>query len=197
MDGIGLGHAGIGQCQLFEVVKTFDIGFDDFAASTGTSAGDGVAHLYDGGQKRGLFDFIVVGADGVADFRFLFVFLGEFHAKKCMRQLGFLVGHLAYVVKQTCAACLLGIEAELGGHDGAEVGGFARVLQEVLAVRRAVFHFAHHTDEVGVQPVDAEVYSCAFAGLNDFFFDLLAHFGHDFLDAGRVDASVGNELVEG
>ena len=40
------------------------------------------------------------------------VFLGQLHAKEGVRQFGFLVGHLAYVVEQACAACLLGVETE-------------------------------------------------------------------------------------
>ena len=34
------------------------------------------------------------------------------------------------------------------------------------------------------------------AGLDDLLLDLLLHFGHDFLDTRRVDASVGHELVQ-
>jgi hypothetical protein len=76
----------------------------------------------------------VVGADGVADLRFFLVFLGEFHAEECVGQFGLFVGHFAYVVEQACAAGFLGVETKFGCHDGAEVCGFARVLQEVLSV---------------------------------------------------------------
>ena len=44
--------------------------------------------------------------------------------------------------------------------------------------------------------MDAEVNGGALTRFDNFFFHLFAHFGHDFLDACGVDASVGNELVE-
>jgi ribonuclease Y len=97
-----------------------------------------------------------MGADGIAYFGFLLVFLGEFHADDCVRQFRFVVGYLADVVEQACAACRLGVQPQLGGHDTREVGRFTGVLQEVLAVGRTVFHFADHADQLGVQPVDAE-----------------------------------------
>ena len=45
--------------------------------------------------------------------------------------------------------------------------------------------------------MDTEVDGGSFAGFHDFFFNLLAHLGHHFLDAGRVDAAVGHELMQG
>ena len=114
-----------------------------------------------------------------------------------MRQFGFVVGHLADVVQQTGAACDLGVEAQLGGHDACEVGRFAGVLQEVLSVGRTVLHLADQTDHLGVESVDAEVDCRAFADIDNLLLDLLLDFGHDLLDAGGVDAAVGDELVVG
>ena len=45
--------------------------------------------------------------------------------------------------------------------------------------------------------MDTEVDGGALAGFDDFFFDLTAHFGHNFFDASGVDAAVGHELVQG
>ena len=137
-----------------------------------------------------------MGADGIAYFGFLLVFLGEFHADDCVRQFRFVVGYLADVVEQACAACRLGVQPQLGGHDTREIGRFTGVLQEVLAVGRTVFHFADHADQLGVQPVDAEVDRGAFSDFDDLLFDLFLYFGYDLLDACRVDAAVGYQLVE-
>ena len=82
----------------------------------------------------------MVRTDGVADVGLLFVLLADLHSEDGVRQFGLVVGHLADVVQQSGAACLLRVQAQLRGHDGAEVGCLAGMLEEVLAVRRTVFH---------------------------------------------------------
>ena len=100
-------------------------------------------------------------------------------------------------MQQACAAGDLGVETQLGSHDACEVGRFTGVLQQVLAVGRTVFHLADHADQFGVQSVDAEVYRRALADLDDLLLDLLLDLGHHLLDAGGVDTSVGDQLVQG
>ena len=90
----------------------------------------------------------------------------------------------------------LGVQTELGGHDAAQVGYLARVLEQVLSVGRAVFHFADEPDQLGVQSVYAQIDCRPLAGLDDLFLDLLLHLGYDLFDTRRVDASVGHELVQ-
>ena len=131
---VGLDNAGIGEGELLEIVEALDVGFDNFAAGTGASTGDGVAYLNDRSQQGSLLDFVVVGADSVADFGFFLVFLGELHAEESVGQLGLFVGHFTYGVEQTRTAGFFGIKAKFRGHNGAEIGSFAGVLQEVLTV---------------------------------------------------------------
>ena len=88
----------------------------------------------------------MVGADGVAYLGFLLVFLGQLHAQECVGQFGLFVGYLADIVQEAGAACLFGVKAEFRSHDGAEIGGFAGVLQKILAVAGAVFHFSDQAD---------------------------------------------------
>ena len=113
-----------------------------------------------------------------------------------MRQFRLFIGHLAYVVEESGAACFLGIEAEFRCHDGAEIGRLAGVLQQVLSVARTVFHLTDKTYKVGMQAVDTEVDDGTLAGLDDFLLNLLAHFVDHLLDACRVDTAVGHELME-
>ena len=138
----------------------------------------------------------MVGADGVADFRFLLAALGNLHAENSVWQFGLFVGHLAYVVQQPGATCFLGVQAKFRGHDGAEIGGLAGMLKKILAVARTIFHLAYHADKVGMQPVNAEVDGSTLAGLYDFFLNLLAHFVYYLLNACGMDAAVGHELME-
>lgn len=113
-----------------------------------------------------------------------------------MRQLRLVVGNLTYVVQQSGAPGQLGVQTEFGGHDAAQVGYLARVLEQVLSVGRAVFHFADEPDQLGVQSVYAQIDCRPLAGLDDLFLDLLLHLGYDLFDTRRVDASVGHELVQ-
>ena len=138
----------------------------------------------------------MVGTDCVHDVRLLAVLLAEFGAKDSVRQLAFLIAHLANVVQQTRALGRFGIEAEFGSHHRAEVRHLAAVLEQVLSVRRAVFHTTHHADQVGVQSVYAQINGGALADLHDFLLDVLANLVHHFLNAGRVDAAVGDQLVQ-
>ena len=137
-----------------------------------------------------------MGADGVAHIGMLFVFLGQFHAEDCMRQLGVGLGHFADVVEQTGAFGQLGVQAQLRGHGGGEVGYFAAVLQQVLPVGGAVFHASYHAHELVVHVVDAKVDAGAFAHFGNLLLNLAAGLGHHFLNACGVDAAVGDEFVQ-
>nr|GFC70938.1 hypothetical protein [Tanacetum cinerariifolium] len=68
-------------------------------------------------------------------------------------QFGFLGTYLANVMEQTGAAGVLHIETKLSGHSGAEIGYFAAMLQQILAVRRAEPHAADHPNQLGMQAV--------------------------------------------
>jgi hypothetical protein len=150
-----------------------------------------------GDSNSGHLDLVVVGTDGVAHIGLLAVLLGQLHAQDGVRQLGFLVGHLADVVQQAGALGGFGIQAQFGGHDGAEVGHLAAVLQQVLAVGAAVLHAAHHADELGMQSVDAQVDAGALARFDDLLLQVLLGLGHDLFDASRVDATILHQLVQG
>ncbi len=50
-----------------------------------------------------------MGADCVADFRFLLILFGQFHAEQSVGEFRLVVGHFAYVMQQTGAAGLFGV----------------------------------------------------------------------------------------
>ena len=128
LDGVGLDDAGVRGGQRLEVVETLDVGLDDLTAGTGTGAADGVTDLYDGGDEALHLDLVVVGTDGVADVGLLLVLLTELHPEEGVGQLGLVVGHLTYIMQEPSALGVLGVESQLGGHDGTEVGRLAGVL---------------------------------------------------------------------
>ena len=89
-----------------------------------------------------------------------------------------------------------GHRARALGHDAREPGDLGRVGQDVLPVTRAELQASHQPQDLGMQIVQAEFKGDGAAFLADllvgFFLDLL----NDLLDARRVDASVGNELLD-
>ena len=139
----------------------------------------------------------MVSADSVADVWLLLVLLGNLGTIECVRQFALLIGHLTYIVQQAGTLCLLRVQAQLGCHNGTEVGCLASVLQEVLTVRRAILHLTDDADKLWVQAVDTEVDGCALTGLDNLVVELLLNLCHNLLDACRVDTSVGYELVQG
>ena len=120
----------------------------------------------------------------------------QLHAQEGVRQLAFLVADFSNVVEQACALRGFGVEAQFRSHGGAEVRDFTAVLKQVLPVRGAVLHAAHHPDELALHVVDAQVNHRALSGLGDFLFNFLSDLVHHLLDAGRVDAAVGDKLMQ-
>jgi len=118
------------------------------------------------------FDLVVMGANGVADNRMFLVFLGEFHTHNSMRFLQLLGPHFANVVQESCTFGLLHIQSQFGRHDRTEVGYFARMLQQVLAIGGAEAHAAHHFDQFRGQSVDAEVDDGTLTDFNDLIINI-------------------------
>ena len=70
------------------------------------------------------------------------------------------------------------------------------MLEQVLTVRGAETHTAHHTNKVSIEAVDAQFDDRALADFDDLLLQLLAGFGHHFLNAGRVNTAIGHQLLQ-
>ena len=114
-----------------------------------------------------------------------------------MRQLALLVRHLTDIVEKTGTLSLLRIQSELGSHHSAEISCLTRMLKQVLAIARAVFHLTDDTDKLRMQAVDTEVDSRTLTRLDNLVVELFLHLGNDLLDTCRMDTAVSHELVEG
>ena len=134
--------------------------------------------------------------DSVADIRFFLEFLSQLHTIECMRQFRFFIGHFTDIMQQTCTFCLLRVQAQFRCHHSTEIGCFTGVLQQVLTIRRAIFHLTDDTDQFRMQTVDTKVDCCPFTSFDDFFLYLFAYFGHHFLNTCRMDTSVCHQLVK-
>lgn len=67
-------------------------------------------------------------------FGFFLELLGQLHTIECVRQFGLFVGYLADIVQQSGTFGFLRVQSQFRCHDGAKVGCFAGVLQQVLSV---------------------------------------------------------------
>ena len=99
-------------------------------------------------------------------------------------------------MQQAGAFCNFGVEAEFCSQDCRDICHLTRVLQQVLAIGRTVFHTTHHLDQLGIETVNTKVYASAFAYLHNLLVKLLAHLCHNLLDACRMDTAVGDQLME-
>lgn len=89
-----------------------------------------------------------------------------------------------------------GIKPKLGGHDAAQLRDLLGVLQDVLTKRGAIAQSAERLDDLGVKVVDAGVKGGLLASLlNPLVYESLGLLVH-LLDAGRVNAAVGDEVLE-
>ena len=113
-----------------------------------------------------------------------------------MRQFFLILSYFTDVVQKTGAFGSLHVEAKFSRHRSAEFGGLNRVLQQVLAIAGAVLHAANHLNQFGVKVVDTEVDGSTLTRLHNLLIHLLFHFMHHFLDAGRVDTSVDDQLLQ-
>ena len=113
-----------------------------------------------------------------------------------MRTLHLVVDGLADIVQQACALGGVNIRAQLGGHHARKVRDLDRVLQNVLAVARAVVQAAEHLHKLGVQAADAGLQHGALTlGLDDGV-HLAAGLVDHLFNVRGMDAAVGDELFE-
>ena len=139
----------------------------------------------------------MVSTDTVHDLGPFLVLFCKAGAKNSVGQFGLVFRHFTDIVQKSGALSDLGIEAEFGSHYSTDISDLTGVLKQVLSVGAAILHTAYHAHEFKIQAVYAQVDTCALAGFQDFFFQLFAHLGHNFLDTGGMYAAVDDQLVQG
>lgn len=70
------------------------------------------------------------------------------------------------------------------------------MLQQILSIRRTIFHLAYNADQFWMQTMNTEVNGCTFTCLNNLVFKLLLNLGNNLLYAGGVYTSVSNKLMQ-
>src|ERR687898_3345266 len=183
--------------DLLEALQTLDVGLERLPPRPRPAARDGVGGL---GQHRldgALLDLAVVGLDGMDDLGPLLEPAGQLGPDDGVRALDLVGERLADVVQEPAALGQGDVHAQLGGHDTGQVGGLDQVAEHVLAVGGAVLEPPQHADQLGVQVGDADLEAGVLAGPAHLPLDLLLGPVVGLLDAGRVDAAVGDQLLQG
>ena len=168
----------------------------DSPRAPGRAPRERVGGLDDHGLDGLGLDLVVVGLHRVGDGLGLAVAAGEVAADERVRALDLVADGLADVVQQRGAARGLGRGAELLGHHRGEVGALDRVREHVLAVARAVLEAAEDADQLGVEALDVGVQRGLLAGFHDVGLEFRFRLVVGLLDPGRVDAAVGEELLQ-
>ena len=113
-----------------------------------------------------------------------------------VRAVDLVVDGLADVVQQAGALGDLGVGAKFGGHDAGEMSDLDGVVEDVLAVARAVLEAPEDANELGRHAVHVGVEAGLFPGLLDGGLDLSLRLKVRLLDTRRVDTPVGEQLGE-
>ena len=114
-----------------------------------------------------------------------------------VRALQLPVHRLADVMHEGGADGCACVEAELARHHTGDVGDFLRMRQDVLAVAGPELQPAHHAAYLWMQVVDPELERRGFALLERRLVDLRPDLLDHFLDAGGMNAAVGDKLFDG
>src|SRR5262249_8830554 len=137
------------------------------------------------------------GGLAVADLPRLAIFACHLTTDDRGRAFDFVRHRLADVVEQTHAPRLFLVEAEFRRHDAANISGFYRMHQDILAVAVAVLQHAEQLEQFRMEAVYPQFEHGALTSFSYRLFHLLLGFLHHCLNPRGVDATVGNEALEG
>ena len=129
LDRVTLGDTGLFKGNVFKVLQALDVALHHFSPCTGSRAGDGVANLDNGRDERGHFNLVVVSTNGVEDVGAFTGLFGKLHAEDGVRQFALFIADFSDVVEKPCALGCFGVQAQLSGHGGTQVGDLTAVLE--------------------------------------------------------------------
>ena len=183
-------------CELLERLEPLDVVLEALAARAGTGRGDRVGRDQQHRLDRLRLHLVVVRLDRVADRRALAVTARELGRDLRVRALDLVRHRLAEVVQQRGALRGLHGRLDLRGHDPRELHDLERVLEDVLAVARAVAEPAEDLHELVVDLAAVRLEHRLLAGLPDVLVELRLREVVHLLDPRRVDAAVLDQLQQ-
>src|SRR6185503_19112367 len=182
LDGVGLLHPGERVGDLLERLEALDVVLDALPPRARARARDRVGRHDEHGVEVLGRRVVVVVAHRLHDLRRLAILGAEVHGDLRVRALHLVRHGLPQVVEEPRALRQLDVEAELRRHHPADPGDFLRMLENVLAVGRAVLEPAQELHDLRVHAVDAHLEDRGVAQLDDLLVDLLLDLRDDLLD---------------
>ena len=182
--------------QLFQVFQPLDVAFQVLAAGARAGGADGVGGHHDEGQRGLGLHVAVVGLNGMDDGRVLFVLAGDLHADLDVAALDLVVQGLADVVQKARAPGLGHIHAHLGGQQAGEVGHFQGVVSTFWPKLVRNFSRPSSFTMSGWMPCRPTSITARSPSRFMLRFQLAAALLHRLLDAGGVDAAVGDKALQ-
>ena len=113
-----------------------------------------------------------------------------------MRAFHFVVGSFADVMKETGAARLFHVQAELTRHQSGKRSNFDRMLQLIVRTGKTEAQTTEQTDQLLMQAVQTQVERGLLAGLLGNLFDFFFAFFDQLFDARGMDAAIANQTFE-
>ena len=108
-----------------------------------------------------------------------------------------MVHGLADVVEQPGPLGRVHVHAQFGGHQAGQMSHFRGMLQHILPVAGPVFQPAQQLDQFRMDAMDTHLEGGLFPGFLNLLIQFLLGFFHHFLDPGRMDPAVVDQLLQG
>src|SRR5687767_10312577 len=186
----------VARCNPLESLEPLHVRLERLTPCARTRARDRIRSLHEHRDLAFVRHVVVVRGNAVDHERMFAVAGCHLHAELHVSSLVLVRQHLAHVVEKRTASRHRDVEAELGSHDAGEPCHFLRVVEDVLTVARAPPHAADELDDLLMESVYSAGVCRALTSVDDSDVDFLTRFRNDFLDATRMDAAVGHELLQ-
>ena len=196
LDSIAIVHAVEGLRDFLQTRQTLQIRFEAFAPRARPSRRDGVRRRDQNGLHRRRFLVAVMGGNRVDDLGGLAMLACNVRADCHMRPVALMVDGLADIVQKSAAFRQRDVHAQLRGHDPRKLRDLNGMIEHVLPIARAIAEPPQKPDQFRMQPMNARIERRLLSGLLDALVDFAFRLVHHFLDTGRMNAPVRNQLFE-
>jgi hypothetical protein len=123
-------------------------------------------------------------------------FFPDFYANFNVGAFHLMIERLPDVMKQTGTFRQCNVFSQFSRHKPGQVRHFHGVLEHVLAIACTKLQTSQDLDQIRVQAVNANLERGLLAIFTDALVHFLAGFLHHFFNAGRMDPSVSNQLLQ-
>ncbi len=182
---------------MFELLQALQVQLHALAARAGPRGADRVGSAGEHAVDRDGFHFMMVARHALPHrFRFA-VFFQKLRADRGVRTFDLVVDGLANVMEQSDATADGFVLAQLGGHHTFDAGDLDGVVEHVLREAVTEFQASEQFQYFRMNGLQTELERGVLAGFADHLIEFSADLGNLFLDAGGIDAAIGDQTLDG